>query len=358
MSASADWLSQYASNVHDWRRVQENGRLVHFRQLGIVEMAFDIDGVYFEGRADMNSNLYFDLRTKLDEHALRRRLLLTWAVFRQEHPMLSCKVKDGRELPNVADTDRNARHFVFKPCQTYEEMLQEAADTSTFAADHYSDTGLQDFYVHLMNTARSIDPTRSLSRLFIMPSTMDDDGLLHMHLILVIGHQISDGLTWFRWHSSFLDLLNKSRDELKQRCHYLTGSDAHHRQPPAQEMLYPPINGSTARQRWFWIISRILRHVRKPPPASFPNPLHRTEILQHAMSMPPTFTKILDYSKVPPLNSLTVSGKLSPQATRRLSKLCRQVNISIGSGCGKIETPRQTSTPSTTTISETQAKST
>jgi hypothetical protein len=49
--------------------------------------------------------------------------------------------------------------------------------------------------------------------------------------------------------------------------------------------------------------------------------------------MSPTYSEILSYSKVPPLNSFNQEATLSPAAMNNLRYLCRAANASIGSGC-------------------------
>jgi hypothetical protein len=49
--------------------------------------------------------------------------------------------------------------------------------------------------------------------------------------------------------------------------------------------------------------------------------------------MPPTYSKVLSYRKVPPLNSFNQEASLSPMATNNLRALCRAAGASIGSGC-------------------------
>ena len=43
------WLDQYASNYHEWHQAQNDGKNCFYRPLGIVETAFDSDGIYYEG---------------------------------------------------------------------------------------------------------------------------------------------------------------------------------------------------------------------------------------------------------------------------------------------------------------------
>lgn len=101
--------------------------------------------------------------------------------------------------------------------------------------------------------------------------------------------------------------------------------------PDAQEELYLPVPGNLARQRWFWAIARVLRHVAKPVPEGFPNPLRRSEPIQ-TRAFPPKYSKLLDYSRLPRLNTFHCQLQLSPTASARLIKLCKEAKVSIGAG--------------------------
>jgi hypothetical protein len=204
---------------------------------------------------------------------------------------------------------------------------------SRYKPDQYPHVDVQDFYRHVMNTARAIDSDKALAKLFVLPLELLSYGRYRFQTILVAAHQITDGLTIYRWNLHFLDLLNLDPAELEQQLTSLCSHSVASRLPPAQEDLYPPIRGNAARQRWFWAVSRILRHTRRPPPSSFPNPLRRTTALAQATSMPPTYSKVLSYSKIPPLNSCNQEASLSPMATNNLRVLCRNAGASIGSGC-------------------------
>lgn len=102
--------------------------------------------------------------------------------------------------------------------------------------------------------------------------------------------------------------------------------------PPAQEAVYPPVGNSPPRTRWKWAISRILRHKRVPPPDAFKNPLKRADALPEAQTIPPTFDKVLDYSKKPPCNAYVGAATLSAPVTRGIVRLCREAKCSVGAG--------------------------
>jgi len=48
--------------------------------------------------------------------------------------------------------------------------------------------------------------------------------------------------------------------------------------------------------------------------------------------MQPLFPKVLNYSKKPPLNTFTVEAHIPSHLARKLVRLCRQANASIGAG--------------------------
>lgn len=104
------------------------------------------------------------------------------------------------------------------------------------------------------------------------------------------------------------------------------------RLPVPQEDLYTPVEGSRARQRWYWAIMRVMRHTRRPLPACFQNPLRRKNPLSSAQALAATYPDLLDYSKIPPLNTFTVEAKIPTHLSRKLIKLCREANASIGAG--------------------------
>jgi hypothetical protein len=212
-------------------------------------------------------------------------------------------------------------------------VLAEARNHMVFVQDHYSQADVNEFLVHALNSARCIDPSVALSKVYVMPLSLDGHGTCQAHFIFILAHQITDGLAYTRWMSSFIDLLNQDRQTLRDRAAELCVHPPTARLPPAQESLYPPVRGNATRQRWSWLLSRILRHVHKPPPASFQNPLRRKYPLDRAKSLAPQFSKVLDYTKTPPLNTFPIHATLSPKATRALADLCRQARISIGSGC-------------------------
>ena len=338
-----NWLERYGPEPYGWCLSQHGQLRRYYRRLGLVEGFFDSDGTDFEGRADLNCNLHVEARTALDAANMREKIIKAWSIFRQRHVLLASRALWGHGLLASATSSAvfpDERYFVFDPCPSPSSMLEEASEHVVFVEDHYHDVDARDFYIHLMNSSRPIDASRALAKLFIMPMKSTPEGTFHIHFILVEAHQITDGITLFRWMNDFIDLLNSSGPNLDNMAEALSKSNPEERLPPPQESLYPPVPiGSTtkpsesARHRWHWLISRILRHVRKPAPACFANPLRRPTTLSKAITVPAKYPGVLGYSKVPPLNSFAVSATLSTPATQKLAQLCREAKISVGSGC-------------------------
>ena len=243
-------------------------------------------------------------------------MLLAWAILRNHHALLSARVLYGAEILPSEESSPGQRYFVIEPPTSDVRMVEAASDTIIFMEDWYSSMDVADFFKHLMNATRVVDARRALAKLFVLPLQKLDNGKLNLQIFLVAGHQIVDGLAIHRWMAHFIDIINLDPETLKK-----------------QADLYPPVTGNIARQRWFWAISRVLRHTRQPPPASFQNPLRRTVSHVEAESLPPSYAKVLDYSKSPPVNSYLQMVKLSPAASQNLIRQCRSARVSIGSGC-------------------------
>lgn len=322
------WLDRYRRNFHAWQRLQTESNNTFERRIGIVESAFDGDGRYFEGRADVTALLTLETRCTLAPAELRRRVLLAWTSLRLHHVLLLART---RQEDDYEDT-----FLVVKRPNSVDEALQEAATTVTFVEDHYGKVDAADLYQHCLNTARVFDPDQCLSRLFVLPLEPVHKDRSRLRFVQVSAHMITDGLTMYNWVSHFIKLLNSSGHDLESGIDNDCSSDGiWSRLPPAQEDLYPLVQGSIARQRWFWAIMRVLRHVRKPLPTAFTNPLRRPERLASAVSMPPKYPAILDYSphRKPPLNTFIASVTLTRSASQRLQRLARAANTSIGAGC-------------------------
>lgn len=327
------WLSQYANDFHRWRSSEQNHRPLFYRPLGFVEAAFDSDGIYHEGRADITARLELLISSKLSQSQLRRTILLAWTALRLEHVLLMSKAVDRQDYMTAVDDTRN-RFFVIFPFETAEAALDDAGKHLVFAEDYYEIVEEATFARHAQNVGRVIDSTAAMAKLFVLPLEKISDVRTRLRFAFVMGHQISDGLTNYTWLSHFLKLLNTSRLRLTSLINTLHSPDQiKERLPIPQEDHYPRVPGSSARKRWFWVLTLVLRHVRKPQPAAFPNPLSRREPLTDAVRFAQTYSTLLDYSRSPPLNTFTTSVRIPLAATRRLHRLCREAGASIGAGC-------------------------
>lgn len=335
-SKPPSWLESYATNHHDWHEAVHLGSAISYRRIGIVEGLFNTDGIDCEGRADLTIDLQIEIRTCLSLDQLRDRLVQAWGVLRHRHILLSSRVCQGKEISShdlVAGIDSQDWLYVYTPSTSPAAMVADAKRHTVFVQDHYPHAQNDEFFVHLLNCSRCIDPFDSLSRLYVMPLVQTGHGTYNVHLMVIAGHEIVDGLASMRWMASFIDLLNESAGALAIDAKELCTSSPQPRLPPAQESLYPSMGKSQARQRWSWVISRILRHVKKPGRAAFQNPLRRARPLSKGEALQPKFSRVIDYSRVPPLNTYAVRPTLSMAASRRLATLCREIRISVGSGC-------------------------
>ncbi|KAF2718157.1 hypothetical protein K431DRAFT_306283 [Polychaeton citri CBS 116435] len=336
--SSSHWLDQYGSDTFQWQLHETTGgRKILHRPIGLVESSFDSDGRYYEGRADVLIQLQLEIVTSLSLDAIKDKIKLAWACLRCQHLMLQTRAVPLRDL-QLSDArgldDSSALHFGFDVAQTSDDAVRQAIEQITFLDEHYHTVNQPDFSVHCQNVARIVDPSTSLTKLFVLPIYRTSSGRAALQFVTVMGHQVVDGLTSTRWMRHFLDILNHTNDELLAKiAKSLDINTMISRLPPAQEAAYPQITGSRARQRWFWLLTRILRHVRRSLPEGFENPLKRHAGPKAPTSLSPTYSSVLDYSRVPPLNSFPCFAKVSVRDTERLHKLCRQANVSIGSGC-------------------------
>jgi hypothetical protein len=151
-----------------------------------------------------------------------------------------------------------------------------------------------------------------------------------------MAHQISDGLSAYNWFRDFLRILNTPCATIRNEISVaIKEQSIKAKLPPAQEDLYPKVNGSKARQRWFWAMVRVLRHVQRSMPPTFVNPLRRENRLSGPLPLKPVYDRVFDYRETtrPPMSSGHVTASLSPTASARLMALCREANVSIGAGC-------------------------
>jgi len=241
----------------------------------------------------------------------------------------TAEVKDEKLVPGVVTSQRVFQIIVPKDSN---DAVAKAEKDLVFIDEFYQTIDCAELYTHAQNSARVLASEQSLAKMFVAPIEKVD-GRYKLKFVFVIAHQIADGLATYTWLRHFLTLLNLPISELKSRLSEVVKQDSIQRYlPHAQEDLYPPVSGSRARQRWFWTLNLVLRHVKIPQPAAFQNPLRRKISLQAAQPMSPKFPKLLDYSRMPPLNTFTIRAVLSPRATKRLHRLCREAGTSIGAG--------------------------
>ncbi|KAH7124064.1 hypothetical protein B0J11DRAFT_530601 [Dendryphion nanum] len=325
---SGHWLSKYACNYHAWQSDIVGRKHVYRRPLGLVELSFDTDGTDYGGRADMTGLLTLEIRHKLSKDELRQRIALAWACLRLQHVMLQTRVHQ--------DEGTGRRDFVVNVNENSEEVLDETLKSIVWVEDGYTEVDGDEFHRHSFNVSRIIDPAKCLSQLQVLPLIALPNGSFELRFLIVMAHQISDGLSAYNWFRHFIALLNMPITSIEQEIdHFRLPKNLGSRLPPAQEDLYPPVAGNKARERWFWAIMRVLRHIGKGLPPTIANPLCREHRLEKAASLSPLFNKVFDYSEArkPPMNSFHCTAALSKAASTRLIELCRAMKVSVGAGC-------------------------
>lgn len=331
-----DWLRRYATGYHQWRQARDKNVDIFYRPLGMVESGFDADGVYHEGRADINMALHFEIKTTMSEPSLRNHVALAWTCLRLRHTLLCAAATSTQAFmdEHAGSTTATARFFVVRRPVDHADALQSAREHLSFLGDYHASVDPDELYLHAQNTARTFAAENTLARLLVLPwDKTSASSACSLRFLFTMAHQISDGLTNWSWADDFIQLLNQKSGDLQQAIKPLTET-LHTRLPFSQEDLYQPISGSLARQRWFWAITLVLRHVQKPMPAAFPNPLRFPQgPIKPAVQEPTVFGQVLDYTKPPTLNAGTVQAHVDRQGTQRLHRVCRQVGCSIGAGC-------------------------
>lgn len=325
----AHWLERYGKNHLAWQAGEEYR--YYFRAMGLVERSFDIDGVHFEGRADISTLLELEVASRLSEGQLRERILLAWTALRLNHTMIMAKLVDHHSDILGVESTRSLR--VDQP-RSPEEAIATAKEHIVYVQDAYPAIDHDDFYLHTFNTARVIDAERSVTKLFVLPPTKKTGSTQTLRFVAIIAHLVADGLTTFTWFNDFIRLLNLPLKELRATIEASWTPTALQRKLlPPQENLYPSISGNIARQRWYWAITRVLRHNLKPNPQGYPNPTYRRTPRQDSVAFPQKYPLLLDYSRRPPLNSAPVTVMTSKKGAQRLAKLCKQAGSSVGAGC-------------------------
>ncbi|KAI1745630.1 hypothetical protein F4680DRAFT_109356 [Xylaria scruposa] len=316
------WLDRYGKGYHAWIP-DRNG---FSRPCGLVELRFDADGRYFGGRADVNALLTAGVSTQLSGKELQRHILLAFTLLRLRHCLLGAKAE-------LRTLEVEPWFSVGVPA-TADAAIQDADSALRFldpAVDGVSD--VVDFYVHTQNGTRVFKPSEALARVFVFPIEGEGNTRRKIHFIFTMAHQIVDGLSCMNWMADFIRIINMPMKKIREGIETaILPESIRACLPPAQEDLYTPVASTRARTRWFWAITIILRHVKRPMPAAFPNPLHRATPLPKAKPFPPKYSKALDYSETPPLNTFFVRLRLSPAASQRLYRLCKETKASIGAG--------------------------
>lgn len=330
---SPHWLEAYSNNYHAWQEARLEDGFHYIRRLGYLETSFEIDGAEYEGRADLNMVLEVECQSTLSTLQIRQRILLAWASLRAHHSLLRARIVLAGSLPFPSRDRVERKYFAIPSQRTQAQVVDEASATIVFVEDNYPDADADDLYRHITNTTRTIGRAEPLAKLFVLPIRSSRKGTFMLKMHLVAAHCIADGLTAYSWNAHLLDLLNQSTDRVQSDLkNHLVRNKIWDELPKALDDLYPPVVGNIARQRWFWAISRVLRHSRAVHTTALPNPLRRPEPLARARRMAPKFNKILDYSIVPPLNSFRQDVVLSVAATHRLQRMCREIKVSIGAG--------------------------
>ena len=276
----------------------------------------------------MTALLTVSINHGLSREAYRQRIALAWANLRLRHTMLMSRTQ--------YDEQARQRKFIVDIHEGHKEVIDAVLQNIIWVEDYYEEADGADMHRHALNSGRIIDPDKCLSRLHVLPLSKISEGKYELRFLIVMAHQISDGLSAYNWFSDFVRILNLSKTELEKEIEiFCQKEEIKSRLPPAQEDLYPRDKGTKARERWFWAIIRVLRHLRKTTPRSFANPLKREKRLEETVACSPVFDKIFDYSDAnkPPLNSGHVGAKLSLLASKNVIDLCRSIRVSVGAGC-------------------------
>ena len=320
-SGTRHWLDRYGKGYHAWVREGDN----FIRPCGVCEFKFDYDGRFFEGRADVNGLLKLNVSTRLSGEELRRHVVLAFTLLRLRHCLLAARVE--------LRTREVEPWFLVGIPRTLEAAVRDANAALQFLdSTVHGVSDMDDFYVHAQNVARIVKPSEAMARVFVL-SRRAEGSRQALRFLFVMAHQITDGLSCMNWMGDFIRILNMPTEQLRQEIGMaILPESIREKLPPAQEDLYAPVAPTLARTRWFWVITLVLRHVERPMPAAFPNPLHRATWLSKPRSFAPKYSNALDYSQTPPLNTFYVRLQLSRAASQRLYRLCKEAKASIGAG--------------------------
>lgn len=187
MSASEHWLDQYSSRYFSWQLGQnEDGRPCHYRPLGLVERGFDLDGIGYEGRSDVNALMELSIASRCTPEQIQNRIKLAWTVLRFDHVLLQCTavfrqqwMKPSHESP--------VRYCVYCPPLDVQEAISKANRSLTFIKDRPGVFDVRDFYHHSQNVARIVDPKKAMAEVFVAPFILDENGRGHLDILIVMG---------------------------------------------------------------------------------------------------------------------------------------------------------------------------
>lgn len=276
----------------------------------------------------MTATLTLEVKHSLSKEDLRRQIALGWTALRLRHVLLMSRAFD--------DTSSGLRHFAIDVPKDLPTALQEVEKSIVWIEEHYASVDTHDIHDHALNVNRIIEPARCMSKLHVLPLHKRPGGTYRLSFLIIMAHQISDGLSAYGWFRDLIRLLNLPAHGIEAEITTALDLAAFKAKlPPAQEDLYPRILGNRARQRWIWAIIRVLRHVKHTLPPTFANPLYRAERLLERRPLAHTYDKVLAYEgpHLPPMSTGHVSAQLSLAASSRLITLCRDAQLSIGAGC-------------------------
>ncbi|KAF9699557.1 hypothetical protein EKO04_002499 [Ascochyta lentis] len=324
------WLARYATDYHAWTSHTDpnTGTTTFQRPLGLVETSFDTDGAYHGGRADMTATLSCECQHSLTPASLRRRIALAWTCLRLRHVLLLSR--------RHRDAESGLPWFKIEVPRSVTEAVRDVDAGIVWVGERYAEVDEVVFHEHALNVSRIIEPGNCLSKLYVLPPRGLHSGRCELRFLVVMAHQISDGLSAYGWFKDFIRILNLPATAIEAEIDAcLLPAAVREKLPPAQEDLYPPITGNRARQRWVWAIIRVLRHVKKTLPPTFPNPLYRKTRMQGPLPLEQKYRGVFEYEGdgMPPLSTGHLTATLSPAASARLITLCRTAKLSIGAGC-------------------------
>ena len=139
----------------------------------------------------------------------RRRILLAWASLRLQHVLMLARV--------LRDQHSAQRHFAVELLKDSQEALQKASKFVVSIDDYYHNVDENGLYRHCLNTARVLSPDESLSRLFVLPLESLPNGNSCLRLLIVVAHEITDGLSMFHWMSHLIRILNTPLPEFGEK---------------------------------------------------------------------------------------------------------------------------------------------